>query len=126
VKPTVTIIPRRHITKFPKFWIPNVDAHQALDAKLVHWDLVTRFTDGTATVVDLWDWIETGLTYLKTMQILAKDGLAFTDDAQVAVAEQLAMYEAVIDNIECESVEEFDLLSDLTDKAQLAIDGVAQ
>ena len=93
---TTVAIRRPPISKIPKFWIPNVDATQALDAKVIHWDLVTRFTSGSATVIDLWDWVETGLTYLKTMQILAREGLEFTDDAQAAVADQLGMYEAVI------------------------------
>ena len=90
-------IPRRHVTKMPKFWIPKVDASQALDAKVIHWDLITRFTDGSATVVDLWDWLETGMTYSQTLRILAQDGLEFTDDAQLSIAEQLGIYEAVID-----------------------------
>lgn len=94
---TTIVIPRRHVTDMPKFWIPKVDASQALDAKVIHWDLVTRFTDGSATVVDLWDWLETGMTYSQTMRILTADGLEFTDDAQVAITEQLGIYEAVIE-----------------------------
>jgi hypothetical protein len=74
-----------------------VDASQALDAKVIHWDLITRFTDGSATVVDLWDWLETGMTYSQTMTILSQEGLEFTADAMVAIAEQLGIYEAVID-----------------------------
>ena len=82
--------------QLPKFWRPKLDAGDQLDCKLTHWDLITRFTDGTANVGDLWDWIETGFTYSQMMHLLAEDGMAFTYEAQAAMADQLAIYEAVI------------------------------
>jgi len=36
---------------------------------------------GTATKMDLWDWIETGFTYMQMMQLLARDGVQFTEEA---------------------------------------------
>jgi hypothetical protein len=62
---------------------------------VTHWDLVNRFTDGTATQEDLWDWMETGFTYSQMIHLLAEDGLEFTDEALNAIAEQLLTYESV-------------------------------
>lgn len=80
----------------PKFWRPKITPAQQLDAKLVHWDLITRFTDGSADAETLWDWIETGYTYSQIMRMHAEDGTSFTDEAMNAIAEQLAIYPAVI------------------------------
>jgi hypothetical protein len=87
---------RRDIAKMPKFWIPSLDSTQTLDAKVIHWDLISRFTDGTAHAGDLWAWIETGLTYSQVMRFLAEDGMEFTYEAQLAIAEQLGIYDDVI------------------------------
>jgi hypothetical protein len=87
---------RQHLTQLPKFWQPKLDAGQQLDAKLIHWDLVDRFTSGTATHFDLWDWIETGFTYSQIMRLLHEDGTEFTHEALQALAEQLDSYPAVI------------------------------
>lgn len=81
----------------PKFWRPKMEATQQLDAKVTHWDLVSRFSDGTATQDDLWDWMETGFTYSQMMRLLVEDGLELTDEALNAIAEQLNIYESVID-----------------------------
>ena len=81
----------------PKFWRPALTESVKLDAKLTHWDLVTRISTGTATTDDLWDWIETGLTYSQMMRLLAEDGSEFTDEAMAAIAGQLDIYESVID-----------------------------
>ena len=66
-----------------------------MDCRLVHWDLIDRFTSGTADSADLWDWMETGFTYRKFMDLLAADGTEFTPEALLAVAEQLGTYEAI-------------------------------
>lgn len=87
---------RQHLNQLPKFWQPKLDTTQVLDAKLIHWDLIDRFTSGTANVDDLWDWIETGFTLSQMMRLLVEDGTEFTDEAVSALAEQLAIYEAVI------------------------------
>lgn len=80
----------------PKYWRPKLTSGQRLDAQLVHWDLIDRFTNGSADVACLWDWIETGFTYSQMMYLLAMDGTEFTYEAQAALAEQLGIYEAVI------------------------------
>lgn len=79
----------------PKFWRPKMEAAQQLNAKVTHWDLVNRFTDGTAKKEDLWDWMETGFTYSRMMHLLVEDGLSLTDEAMNAIAEQLLSYESV-------------------------------
>lgn len=79
----------------PKFWRPKITQAQQLDCKVIHWDLIDRFTAGTATRADLWDWMETGFTYSQLMRLLASDGTEFTPEAMNAVAEQLDTYQAV-------------------------------
>lgn len=81
--------------QLPKFWRPKLDQTQQLDCRVIHWDLVTRFTDGTADKEVLWDWMETGFTYSQLMRILAEDGIEFTQEAQQALASQLDIYESV-------------------------------
>lgn len=81
----------------PKFWQPKLTPDQASTCELVHWDLITRFTSGTATSDDLWDWIETGLTYSEMMRLLEADGTPFTEEAKVAILEQLESYTGVIE-----------------------------
>lgn len=88
---------RPYMGDMPKFWRPKLSTAQRLDAGIIHWDLVNRFCDGTATHVELWDWIETGFTYSQMMRMLAEDGAEFTPEAQGAIAEQLDIYAAVID-----------------------------
>lgn len=80
----------------PKFWRPKTPAATIRTARIVHWDLLDRFTNGTATRDDLWDWIETGFTYSQIMRMLAEDGSAFTDESMQAVAAQLESYPEVI------------------------------
>ena len=93
---TASYAKRQHLAQLPKFWQPKLDTTQVLDAKVIHWDLVERFTSGTANVGDLWDWIETGFTLSQMMYLLAEDGVEFTYEAQAALAEQLGIYEDVI------------------------------
>lgn len=81
----------------PKFWRPKLPASVRTTAQIVHWDLITRFTDGTAGAEELWDWIETGFTYSQIAHLLAADGVQFEPVAMNALAEQLDSYEAVID-----------------------------
>jgi len=49
--------------QLPKFWRGSLNHDQQIDCKLIHWDLIDRFVNGTATSGDLWDWVETGATY---------------------------------------------------------------
>lgn len=79
----------------PKFWRPKITTGQKLDCRVIHWDLIDRFTTGTATVVDLWDWMETGFTYSQLMRLLAQDGTEFTTESMTAIADQLNAYEAI-------------------------------
>ena len=79
----------------PKFWRPKITDSQKLECKLVHWDVIDRFTAGAANKGDLWDWMETGFTYHKLMCLLRDDGTEFTPEAVAAIDEQLAIYEAM-------------------------------
>ncbi len=79
----------------PKFWRPKLEQSAQFQAKLTHWDLISRFTDGTANPEDLWDWMETGFTYSQMMRLLYEDGVPFTDEAMNAMSEQLLTYEGV-------------------------------
>lgn len=80
----------------PKFWRPKLTPQVQLDAKLIHWDLIDRFTKGTATSDDLWDWIETGLTYSEIMRLLIEDGTEFTEESALAIASLLDSHASVI------------------------------
>lgn len=80
----------------PKFWQPKLPASTKMTVQVIHWDLLQRFTDGTATETELWDWIETGLTYTHMAQLLVQDGVAVSPEAQAAIAEQLATYDSVV------------------------------
>lgn len=80
----------------PKFWRPKLTVQAQLDAKVIHWDLIDRFTRGTATAEDLWDWVETGLTYSEIMRLLIEDGTEFTEEAAMAIAEHLDSHASVI------------------------------
>lgn len=82
-------------SELPKFWRPKLDESQRLDAQIVHWDLVTRFNNGSATGADLWDWIETGFTYSQMAHLLVADGVELSDEALTAIAKQLDIYEHV-------------------------------
>lgn len=80
----------------PKFWHGKATSAQVLDCRLIHWDLISRFTSGRADRADLWDWVETGFTYSQLMRLLAEDGTPFTPEALTAVADQLSSYQSVI------------------------------
>ncbi|MDH6185516.1 hypothetical protein [Polaromonas sp. CG_23.6] len=80
----------------PKFWRPKLAPSRQILCQVIHWDLITAFTNGTATAETLWDWIETGFTYTQMMRLLIADGLDFTDDAIHAMNQQIECYEGVI------------------------------
>ena len=80
----------------PKFFQPRLDAQQTTDCRIIHWDLIGRINSGQADSSDLWDWIETGLTYHRMMQLLGKEGVVFLPEALHAVTNQMAAIEAVI------------------------------
>ena len=84
-------------SKLPKFWRKKVTSTQQVDCQVIHWDLITRFTDGSADSADLWDWIETGLTYAKMAQLLQSDGVEFTTEAMDALSNQLGTYTEIIE-----------------------------
>lgn len=81
--------------QLPKFWRAPLSQAQQLDCKLIHWDLIDRFTSGTATADNLWEWVETGATYSQMMRLLMQDGTEFTPEALEAVAEQISIYDSV-------------------------------
>lgn len=80
----------------PRFFRPKLKPADQLRAGIIHWDLVTRFVDGSATPQILWDWIETGFTYCQMMQLLAADGLEFENPAVEAMNAQIESYVGVI------------------------------
>lgn len=82
--------------QLPKFWRPKLAPSKQATCQVIHWDLITAFTSGTATAETLWDWIETGFTYTQMMRLLIADGLDFTDDAIRAMNDQIECYEGVI------------------------------
>ena len=86
---------RQYQHQVPKFWLPKLDADDQLQCKLTHWDLVDRFTNGTADKETLWDWMETGFTYSQMMRLLSADGLEITDEAAQALVDQLNIYDAM-------------------------------
>lgn len=90
---------RRCPQALPKFWRPKISPAQVLDARIVHNDLVNRLATGTATVSDLWDWMETGFTYTQMMRMLAADGVQFTDEAMNALALQLETYGPICERL---------------------------
>ena len=87
----------RDMMALPKFWRPKLNESKKLNCKVIHWDLISRFTDGTADSEVLWDWIETGFTYAQMMTLLHEDGIEFTEEAWVTLADQIAIYPAVIE-----------------------------
>ncbi|MDR0215926.1 MAG: hypothetical protein LBJ15_18285 [Comamonas sp.] len=86
---------RRAPVALPKFWRPKLAEGVKLDAKLIHHDLVHRLETGTATVSDMWDWMETGFTYSQMFRLLKEDGVELTEDAEAAIAAQLNSYGAI-------------------------------
>ena len=86
---------RQYLGQLPKFWQPKIDAAQALDCKIVHWDLVDRFVTGTADAGDMWDWMETGFTYTQILRLHHQDGTDFTPEAVAALVEQIEIYASV-------------------------------
>lgn len=91
-----TVQHRTYAGVMPKFWRPKLSAKQVIDAKIIHWDLITRFVNGTATKTDLWDWIETGYTYTQIMQLHMDDGTEFAPEAIAAISDQIDIYQSVI------------------------------
>jgi hypothetical protein len=87
---------RQYQGQLPKFWAPKLVPSQCLDAKIIHWDLIDRFTSGTADKGDLWDWIETGYTYCKLIELHQADGTEFTPEAIQAVSDQVNIFDSVI------------------------------
>lgn len=86
---------RRQPAAIPKFWRAKTPAAVIRDTQIVHHDLVARFENGTATVADLWDWMETGFTYMTMVNLYVQDGVEFTDEAIAALRAQGDSYEAI-------------------------------
>ena len=91
----VAVTVRRPRAPLPKFWRPKLAAPQRDLCRTIHWDLIDRFTTGTADRDALWDWMETGFTYSQLMRLLAEDGTEFTPEAMAAINDQLNTYEAI-------------------------------
>lgn len=86
---------RQYLGQIPKFWQRKIDTAQALDCKIIHWDLIDRFVTGAANAGDMWDWMETGFTYTQIMNLHAEDGREFTPEAIAALVEQIEIYASV-------------------------------
>ena len=82
--------------QIPKFWRPKLEESRQITCQIIHWDLVTSFTTGSATIKELWDWIETGFTYLEMMRLLILDGVDFPEADQLAMNAQIESYDGVI------------------------------
>lgn len=82
--------------QLPRFFRPKIKPADQLRAGIIHWDLVTRFVNGSATGEILWDWIETGVTYCKMMQLLMADGIAFEPAAIETINAQIESYDGII------------------------------
>ena len=85
--------PTGQLGALPKFWRPKLTSDQKLDCKLIHWDLIERFTTGAAGHDDLWDWMETGFTYGQLARLLVRDGVPLNPEAMAAIDAQYAIYE---------------------------------
>lgn len=87
-----------HISQpvLPKFWRPKLPDSAKTTVQVIHWDLLQRFTDGSATEVELWDWVETGYTYQQMARLLQADGAPITPEAVAAIEEQVSTYDSVI------------------------------
>lgn len=83
----------------PKFWRPKVSASVRTTVQIIHWDLVNRMAEGSATTEDLWDWIETGFTYSQMATLLAADGVEFDSEAMAAITAQLDIYQSVTNRL---------------------------
>ena len=80
----------------PKFWRPKLKPAVQTIAQIAHWDLVHDFTHGRATRTTLLEWIATGYTYLRMMQLLAEEGDQFTEEAAQAIFDQIDCFSDVI------------------------------
>jgi hypothetical protein len=81
----------------PKWLRRKLDGDQIVSCKVAHLDLISRFTNGTATEHDMWDMLHTALTYSEMMRLLEESGIVFTDEAKAAVVEHLESMPGVID-----------------------------
>lgn len=75
----------------------DLSSQQVLDAQIIHWDLIDRFASGRADGADLWDWIETGYTYWRIMQLHIDSGTEFEPEAIGAISDQIDIYTPVVD-----------------------------
>lgn len=82
--------------ELPRFFRPKLAPADQVRAGIIHWDLISRFVEGSANHEILWDWIETGLTYCQMMQLLTADGVAFAPEAVEAMNAQIESYDGVI------------------------------
>ena len=78
-----------------KFWAPKLPAKAIDEARNEHWNLIAKFTSGTATKADVWTWMLTGFIYSQMMTLLAADGEQFTQEAVHFITEQLLTYDSV-------------------------------
>lgn len=80
----------------PKFWQPKVGASNQLTTQIYQWDIITRFTNGSADIETMWSWVEAGLVYSEMARLLKVDGLEVSDEAVQAIKDQLDIFAPVI------------------------------
>lgn len=95
-----TVSRRQPPATLPKFWRAKTPEAVVRDTQIVHHDLITRFESGTATAADLWDWMETGFTYMNMVNLYVQDGVQFTDEAIAALRAQGECYETICARME--------------------------
>lgn len=83
-RPAITIR-QRGAPLLPKFFRPRLKGERLTEAKLSQWELLTRFTDGSATGEDARDWAETVLTYTRMVTLYENDGTHFAPEAKAAI-----------------------------------------
>jgi len=81
----------------PKWFRPKATPEQQSTCKVIHWDMIANFTAGRATKEHLLEWISNALTYSKMMELMAEDGILFTDEAFQVLADQLLIINPVVD-----------------------------
>lgn len=80
---------RRPLPQPSKFWGTQLVDKAKTTLRVMHWDVLTLFANGNATVDTLKEWIGMGLTYHRMLELLAADGAEFTPEARAALAEQV-------------------------------------
>lgn len=91
---------RAALVLMPKWWLPKMEASQKLDTKIIHSDNLTPMTNGTATLEDLMDWMESAYTYTEVIRILRAEDMVLTDEQVAPIAAQMAIHDQIMTRYE--------------------------